>query len=147
MARSSMGERTSASTPASARVSKTCICSLRSSSLSGPFQTISAPSSRPAASAPAWTAFQNSWVVPIGMTAIRGRFPPGPLSGPDRRQAGKARKARTKAGIRTERRAGCFEAIGGYLISTSSRSRSRGGLARKNSLVSQSVSARVPVRP
>ena len=49
--------------------------------MSGPFQTISTPSSRDAFTAPACTLFQNSWVVPFGMTAIRmGLAPPSAVA-------------------------------------------------------------------
>ena len=52
------------------------ICCFRSSSLSGPFQMTSTSSSLDAFTAPACTAFQNSWVVPLGMTAIFSLAPP-----------------------------------------------------------------------
>ncbi len=42
--------------------------------MSGPFQTISTLSSLAAFAAPAWTAFQNSCVVPLGTTAMRSFF-------------------------------------------------------------------------
>jgi hypothetical protein len=47
---------------------------LRSSSRSGPFQTMSTSSSRDAFTAPACTLFQNSCVVPFRITAMRIRF-------------------------------------------------------------------------
>ncbi|MCK7478626.1 MAG: hypothetical protein M0C28_15530 [Candidatus Moduliflexus flocculans] len=50
--------------------STTVICWARSSSFWGPFQMISTPASRAARAAPAWMDFQNSCVVPLGMTAI-----------------------------------------------------------------------------
>jgi hypothetical protein len=55
--------------------STTWICCSRSSSRSGPFQTMCAStpcacSSRSALIAPAWIVFQKSWDVPFGMTAI-----------------------------------------------------------------------------
>src|SRR5512142_3364304 len=116
-ARSSTGERTMASIPAPARVSTIWICSFRSSSLRGPFQTISTPISFAAARAPAWTDFQNSWVVPIGMTAILRRRPPGPPSFADGLQPGRARPARmsmreTARGASREGRDRRREAIG-----------------------------------
>src|SRR5262245_39584282 len=57
-------------TPWATKLWTTSIWPLRSSSLSGPFHTISTPISREALTAPAWTAFQNSCVVPLGITAI-----------------------------------------------------------------------------
>ena len=55
--------------------STTCTCCSRSSSRSGPFHMIvtgvpAAFSSRSAFTAPAWMAFQNSCVVPFGMTPM-----------------------------------------------------------------------------
>ena len=48
-------------------------CWLLSFSRSGPRQTTSnPPTSWRAFSAPAWTDFQNSWLVPLGITAILG---------------------------------------------------------------------------
>ena len=52
------------------KFSTTSIWSSRSSSCSGPFQMIFTPSSCAAFSAPACTDFQNSCVVPLGMTAM-----------------------------------------------------------------------------
>ena len=57
------------------KFSTTWICCSRSSSLSGPFQMTctlvpAAFSSSSAFLAPAWMDFQNSCVVPLGMTAI-----------------------------------------------------------------------------
>src|SRR4051794_36684258 len=57
-------------TPRAVKSSTTLICSSRSSSLSGPFQMISQPVSWLAFTAPAWMVFQNSCVVPLGMTAM-----------------------------------------------------------------------------
>ena len=58
-------------TPCAVKLCTKSTCDLRSSSLSGPFQITSTLTSRAAFSAPAWTAFQNSCVVPLGMTATR----------------------------------------------------------------------------
>ena len=102
-ARSSSGERTRASTPAPASVSTIWICSLRSSSLSGPFQMISTPSSRAAVRAPAWTDFQNSWVVPMGMTAILNRRPAAGRPSPGARQAA-AKRVRPASAAAKDRR-------------------------------------------
>ncbi len=61
-------------TPRLTKSSTTEICASRSSSFSGPFQRISTVSSLEALTAPAWIDFQNSCVVPFGMTAMTGRF-------------------------------------------------------------------------
>ncbi len=58
------------STPRLMKSSTTVICWARSSSFWEPFQKIPTSSSRAAFTAPAWMAFQNSWVIPLGMTAI-----------------------------------------------------------------------------
>ena len=76
-ARSSSGARTMPSTPRLMKSSTTVICWARSSSFCGPFQMISTPSSRAARTAPAWIDFQNSWVVPLGMTAMLQGLRPG----------------------------------------------------------------------
>src|SRR5687767_5425307 len=57
------------------KFSTTEICWSRSSSRSGPFQftftfTLPVESSRSALRAPAWIDFQNSWLVPLGITAM-----------------------------------------------------------------------------
>src|SRR5579884_566000 len=54
------------------------ICSVMSVSAEGPCQIISAPSSAPAASAPALTVCQKECAVPFGSTAIRSFCPPPP---------------------------------------------------------------------
>jgi hypothetical protein len=83
-ARSSSGARTMPSTPRLMKSSTTVICWARSSSFCGPFQMTSTPSSRAASMAPAWMLFQNSWVVPLGMTAIwRVRPARGPEASED----------------------------------------------------------------
>ena len=71
---------------AETKSSTTLICSSRSSSRSGPFQMMSTLSSFPALIAPAWTDFQNSCVVPLGMTAICG-LPESPASSDRKRRA------------------------------------------------------------
>ncbi len=73
-ARESRGARTMPETRLLAKFSTTWICWSRSSSRRGPFQKmrVLTPlllSSCSALTAPAWTDFQNSWVVPLGMTA------------------------------------------------------------------------------
>src|SRR5688572_10223019 len=68
---SSSGIKTIPSTPRTTKSSTTWICAVRSSSLSGPFQITSTASARAARSAPACTDFQNSCVVPLGITAMR----------------------------------------------------------------------------
>src|SRR3954447_10311770 len=45
-------------------------CVLISFSSGGPSHLISTPSSLPALSAPAWTDFQKTWLVPFGTTPI-----------------------------------------------------------------------------
>jgi hypothetical protein len=72
------GASTMPETPCATKLWTTSICCLRSSSLSGPFHTISTPISFDALTAPAWTAFQNSCVVPLGTTAILRGLPPPP---------------------------------------------------------------------
>src|SRR5215211_8817199 len=72
----SRGAKQMPSTPSETNCSTTLICSARSSYFSGPFQIICAPASSAALRAPASTVFQNTWVVPLGMTAIF--FPPPP---------------------------------------------------------------------
>ena len=66
----SSGARTMPSTFLTMKSCMTLIWPSRSSSSNGPFQRISMlPSSFAAFSAPAWTDFQNSCVVPFGITA------------------------------------------------------------------------------
>ena len=74
-ARSSSGARTIPFMPWLRNPSTTCTCCSRSSSRSGPFQvrvtfTPLASNSCAAFTAPAWMAFQNSCVVPLGTTPI-----------------------------------------------------------------------------
>ena len=82
-ARSSSGASTMPCTPWLMKPSTTWICCSRSSSRSGPFQmilTVSpfAVSSCAACIAPAWMVFQNSCVVPFGMTAMVNVLPAPP---------------------------------------------------------------------
>ena len=82
-ARSSSGAITMPETFWLTKPSTTCTCCSRSSSRSGPFQVMvtgvpAALSSRSALTAPAWIDFQNSCVVPFGITAIDSAFPPLP---------------------------------------------------------------------
>ena len=77
---SSSGASTMPETPWLRKPSTTWTCCSRSSSRSGPFQvmvtfTPFSLSSRSAFTAPAWMAFQNSCVVPLGMTPIVSGFP------------------------------------------------------------------------
>ena len=72
-AAASSGARAIALTPSVTNCSTIAICWPRSFSLSGPFQTRSTSSSAAASRAPASTVFQNTWVVPLGIIAIRGR--------------------------------------------------------------------------
>lgn len=62
------GASTMPLTRSAMKLSTMSTCSFRSSSFSGPFQAISRSSSRAALTAPR-TVFQNSCVVPFGMTA------------------------------------------------------------------------------
>ncbi len=77
------GASTMPATPCATMLSTMSIWDLRSSSLSGPFQRMVTPSSCAALAAPAWTLFQNSCVVPLGMTAsfqaLPGAAPPSDL--------------------------------------------------------------------
>ena len=74
-ARASSGARTMPSTPAATALWTSWICWTRSSSFWGPCQTISTfPSSSAALMAPAWIVFQNSCVVPLGITMTRHFF-------------------------------------------------------------------------
>src|SRR5688500_8694154 len=77
----SSGARQMPSTPSETNCSTTLICSARSSSFSGPFQIISTPASSAALRAPASTVFQKTWVVPLGMTAMRFPLAPPPPAG------------------------------------------------------------------
>src|SRR4051794_6913203 len=64
------GARTMPATPWATMLCTMSIWLLRSSSLSGPFQMMLTLLSLAALAAPACTAFQNSWVVPLGITAM-----------------------------------------------------------------------------
>ena len=76
------GATTIPDTPVLSMSSTTAICEAESSSLSGPFQMISQPISCAALLAPAWIDFQNSCVVPLGMTAMV-LVPPEAAGAPD----------------------------------------------------------------
>src|SRR5262245_31976473 len=67
----SSGASTMPSTRLATKFSTTLICSSRSSSRPGPFQITSTPRSSCTLLAPAWIDFQNSCVVPFGITAMR----------------------------------------------------------------------------
>src|SRR5262249_21693224 len=113
-------------TPCATKLCTTSICCLRSSSFRGPFQTISTPRSFEALAAPACTAFQNSWVVPLGMTAILRGLPPDaePEPEPDPEQA--ARRAQARARETKCRRVGISEPSGVvFLLIARGRARGR----------------------
>src|SRR6478735_11571273 len=76
------GASTMPDTPCAVKLCTRSTWDLRSSSLSGPFQITSTLTSRAAFSAPAWTAFQNSCVVPLGMTATRSLAGASALAAP-----------------------------------------------------------------
>ena len=78
----SSGAMTMPSTRGEIMSSTAAICWERSSSLCGPFQTISTSSSWEALMAPAWIDFQYSCVVPMGMTAMDNLPSLGPVGGP-----------------------------------------------------------------
>ena len=71
----SSGASTIPSTPAAIAFWTSWICWTRSSSFCGPCQITSTfPSSSAALSVPAWSVFQNSCVVPLGITITRHFF-------------------------------------------------------------------------
>src|SRR4051812_27095653 len=87
-ARLSSGASTMPDTPWLVKPSTTCTCCSRSSSRSGPFQmmrTLSpeALSSWAACTAPAWMLFQNSCVVPFGITARVSVLPAPDAAAPE----------------------------------------------------------------